>query len=327
MTTPVVIAEAAQGYEGSTEIARLLIQGAAAARADHIKFQVVYASDLAEPGYEHYELFKQLEMPTSDWRELVDRARGAGLGFIADVFGPRSAEIAASGIDGVKIHSTCFFDSDLVSDLIKSSPLVLLSIGGIHLAELNEFINQHGDALASTQAVLMYGFQAEPTPTEANNLLRIRELIETTGLTVGFMDHSEGGGPDTLTLSAMALALGATWFEKHVTLDRALQLEDYVSALNPGELGNYVSSLRRLAEALGNPALELTPQELTYRAKALKRVVAARDLPAGEPVGPPDVRLSRPAEPAGLFRPQDAIGRRPKRPIPSGKPVADEDLE
>ena len=82
--------------------------------------------------------------------------------------------------------------------------------------------------------VLMYGFQSEPTPVGSNNLARIPRWRERTGLEIGFMDHADGGGRHALTLSAMALALGVRVFEKHISLDRTLKLEDYVSALGPG---------------------------------------------------------------------------------------------
>ena len=124
----------------------------------------------------------------------------------------------------------------------------------------------------------------------------------------------------------MALGLGVRVFEKHITLDRALGLIDNISALPPAEFGEYVASLRRLSYALGNPSLELSELEIGYRERAIKRVVAARDLSAGTVLGEGDLLLSRPVVPEGLFRLEDAIGHRLNRDIAKGKAITVEEL-
>ena len=140
------------------------------------------------------------------------------------------------------------------------------------------------------------------------------------------MDHADGAGSKTAALSAMALALGVTVFEKHITLDRSLELEDYVSALAPSDFAAYVSELRRLADAMGSDAFELIAEEHSYRDKACKRVLAVRDLAAGTVLDPADVRLCRPVEPAGLYRCDDAIGRTLRVAVTKNAPICEETL-
>ena len=227
-----IIAEAAQGYEGSAELAGLLVRSAAAAKSHAIKFQLVYVTDLCEKGYQHHELFKQLEMTTDEWQSVRDLAKENNLDFIVDIFGPKSLEVGKKiGCDGFKLHSTTFFDEDLSSAVFELNKPTYISVGGIEPDEIDYFIERN-NLRDKENVFILYGFQAEPTPIEANNLARISTLRERTGLNIGFMDHSDGAGDYAFTLSAMALGMGVTLFEKHISLDRALKLEDYVSALS-----------------------------------------------------------------------------------------------
>lgn len=321
------VAEAAQGYEGNPALAHLLIRGAATTEADAIKFQVVYAEDLAAPDYVHYSLFQQLEMPESDWLMVRDYTRDKGMDFFVDVFGPKSLGLAQSlDVDGIKIHSTCFFDDALIADIAAMPVQLLLSIGGIELAEVQDAIARHRLAERRDETVIMYGFQAEPTPLASNHLRRIPEIAAATGLEVGFMDHSEGQGDYAALLSAVALGLGVRTFEKHISLDHALALEDYVSALPPAAFEKYVAMMHDLSSALGSPALSLSADEYGYRGRALKRVVATRDLASGEIVAQADLTLIRPGVEEGLLRPTEAVGRSVKHAIAAGDPVRAEDL-
>ena len=110
MLQPVeIIAEAAQGFEGSPALARLLVRAATAGGADAIKFQLVYADELATPAYAYYALFRQLEMASTDWAAVVKDAVDSGLRVAFDVFGPRSLDLALElGAAAVKIHASDF---------------------------------------------------------------------------------------------------------------------------------------------------------------------------------------------------------------------------
>ena len=329
-----IIAEAAQGYlplegdRGSADLCLLLVKAAAVAKCDAVKFQIVYVDELAQPGNIHYDIFRRLEMPESDWRRVRDYARSLGIGFVADIFGTKSLDVArAIKVDGVKIHSTSFFDHALIQGTLALGCRVYFSMGGIESAEVDAFIDRH-KLRDRKDVALLYGFQAEPTPMESNHLARIPEIRKRTGLPVGFMDHSDGAGPDDISLSMVALGLGVRLFEKHVTLDRALELEDYVSALPPARLAEYASALRRNASAIGSGDVSLTEAERTYRGKALKRVTAARALEAGRTVTAADVTLIRPSQPgAGLLDADRAVGKRLRRAGAAGAVITQEDIE
>jgi len=141
------------------------------------------------------------------------------------------------------------------------------------------------------------------------------------------MDHSDGAGSNSISLSVAALALGARVFEKHITLDYELKLEDYVSGLPPSAFADYVTTLRAIDMAFGSPSLDLTDAEKSYRAKAMKRTVAARDLSAGDQVDLSDLELIRPDIPHGALDPDQLKGRILKVDVKSGIPISEDDVQ
>jgi len=308
-----IIAEVAQGYEGDVSQARLLVRGAARAGADAVKFQLVYADELATPDYQYYDLFRSLEMPLDGWRTLTEEAKAGELRFYLDVYGERSLQEAIElGADGVKIHASDFFNTGLVRSALDAMPRVYISLGGISVTELADFLSLH-HITADQQVFLMYGFQAEPTPVEFNNLRRLKALQERfPGYRFGFMDHSDGSSDDAMTLALLALPFGVDCIEKHISLDRTLQLEDYVSALSPENFRLFVQRIRHLESALGTDALELTTAEQEYRRKSRKVVVANRELSKGKIIPPDALSLKRVplTTPSSLFRIEQAASRR-----------------
>lgn len=308
-----IIAEVAQGYEGDATLAQSLVRGAISAGADAVKLQLVYADELATPDYQYYDLFRNLEMPSEVWQTLRAEAKAGGLRFYLDVYGERSLHEAIElGVDGVKIHASDFFNTGLVRSAFDAMPRVYISLGGISVTELADFLSLH-HVTADQQVFLMYGFQAEPTPAEFNNLRRIKALKERfPGYHFGFMDHSDGDSDDAMTLALLALPFGIDCIEKHISLDRTLQLEDYVSALPPENFRMFVQRIRHLESALGTDELELTTVEQEYRNKTRKVVVANRELSKGETLPTDALSLKRVphTSPSSLFRIEQVAGRR-----------------
>lgn len=307
-----IIAEAAQGYEGDPTLARLLARAAIRAGADAVKFQLVYADELATPDYQHYRLFRGLEMPREAWASVVRDVHEAKMRCYLDVFGERSLrEAHALGIDGVKIHSTDFLNAPLVDQALELMGRVFVSFGGMTLEEFEAFLQRHR-ITPESPVCFLYGFQADPTAVEQNNLLRLGALqARFPGYRFGFMDHTDGDQAEAMTLPLLALPLGVCCIEKHIGLDRALQLEDYVSALPAERFQAFVRSVRRHEQALGTDRLELTETERAYRQKAIKAVVAHRVLKRGQALTDRDVCLKRSprADGASLHRLEDVVGR------------------
>ena len=168
---PKIIAEIAQGYEGRLDYCDFYVRAAARAGADAIKFQIVYADDVAEPGYEYYDWYKQLEMPVEAWRAVRDRAAAEGIRFLANLSGDRAAAIAeAIGPDGITIHASNFFNRPLIKRAFDTGAQVFIYLGGIEIDEIERFCAEAAAWDVLDRLVLMYGFQAEPTPIEKSGV-------------------------------------------------------------------------------------------------------------------------------------------------------------
>ncbi|MFQ5786826.1 MAG: N-acetylneuraminate synthase family protein, partial [Thermodesulfobacteriota bacterium] len=277
---------------GNPKLAELLAVGAIRAGADAVKYQLVFADELAVPDYAYYNLFKSLEMETAVWEHVVELIRLDHKKVYFDVYGDKSLDLAQQlGASGVKISTTDFYNTSLVKKAIASFKQVFISMGGIPIEEVDELIR---NVKMESHVTFMYGFQAEPTQIEDNNLLRIPEIKKRyPQMPIGFMDHTLGSADEALYLPIMAMSLGATCIEKHITLDPVLQIEDYISALEPCRFGRFVQTIRTMEKALGRLDLILTPKEKEYRNKAGKVVVAKRDLKIGEIVKETDLALKR----------------------------------
>lgn len=324
-----IVAEAAQGFEGNPTVARLLVKAAVAGRADLVKFQLVYADELATPQYPYYDLFHSLEMAPAAWKDVAEEAARGKIGLVFDVYGLRSlCQAAELGAVAVKVHATDFFNEPLVAAALATMPRVFFSAGGVTVDEVAAFLARAGTA--AERLTLLYGFQSEPTATADNHLRRLGALREQfPSLALGFMDHADGAADEAGWLGVLALPYGISVIEKHLTLDRGLAMEDHVSALGSRDLARYVARIRAAESALGSPRLDLSTSEAGYRGRALKVVVAARTLTAGTTLGADDIALLRTAREDAqpiFHRPADVLGCRLRRAVTAGWAIGPEDL-
>ncbi len=275
-----IVAEAAQGYEGNPILTNLLTIGAIGSQADAVKFQLVFADELATPDYHFYPSFKQLEMPKEVWQKTVDKIHEAGKKVYFDVFGEKSLELAKElKADGIKLSTTEFYNKDLIQKVLQAGfQKIFISVGGIPIEDVKALI-QRESLQPGKNICFMFGFQAEPTPLENNNLARLGALQkEFPGFEFGFMDHSLGTSEDAFNLALVAVGTGIRCIEKHITLDSHLKMEDSISALSPSKMSEFVRIIRKYENALGSASLQLTALEKEYRKKAGKVVVAKANL-------------------------------------------------
>ncbi len=325
-----IIAEAAQGYEGDVNQAEQLVRAAASARADVVKFHIIYADEVSTARYPHYSLFRQLEMPPASWMRVAERARGLGLRIAFDVCGLKSLEAAVqSGASAIKIHTTDFFNEALIT-AARSHPVdIYFSAGGMTMEEVEGFLGRFGIS-DRDRVTLFYGYQAEPTQPEDTHLQQLAILRHRfPSLRLGFMDHASGDSDESGWLGVLSLPYGVTAIEKHITLDRSLKLEDYISALDASAFERYVSRIRTAQTALGPSEMRMSDAERLYRRKVVKVVVARNLLKAGQSIQTGDVLLLRTPLEAGrrpLEQIRDVIERQVARDVPEGQPVYQEDL-
>ena len=295
-----IIAELAQGFEGKPEQAFLLMKAAATSGATAVKYQLVFADELATQDYKYYALFKSLEMSDKVWESLSDFARELKVNLQLDIFGTRSLKLAEHlNVSAVKLHGTDIANIGLLKEVAQSSiEKILLGAGGAYLDELKQAI----DILNAKEVVVLLGFQGYPTPNNSNEISRVlllkQFLLENyPNVKIGFADHASPESTLRFALATMAIGAGAEVIEKHLTLGRTMKLEDHESALNPDEFLEFSETIKECALALGRSTLTedfgMSESEKGYRKMIRRHVVAAVRLNAGEKIQPSQLALKR----------------------------------
>jgi sialic acid synthase SpsE len=288
-----VIAETAWAHDGQMDLARVIIDGAAAAGADAINFHVTHLADYMTPSYGEggsegivsggrevgkvYSYLEKLNLSFDQQAELVAYARGRGLivGLMPNDF-PSLKFAADAKADVITIHPSCIFDEAFVRKAAALKTVLMLYTGGLTLGEVEKVIGWAA-AEQNNRLILQYGFQTYPTPIEANRLSYIGTLKRAFGRPVSFADHTDGDDPMAMIIPLLAVAAGADLVEKHMTYDRAKKGEDFEAALDPAGMAVFVKQLRLASKAIGSPLVApLGAAELRYRGVVRKRAVLAK---------------------------------------------------
>ncbi len=296
-----VIAETAWAHDGQMDLARVIIDGAAASGADAINFHVTYLPDYMTPFYgrgagpgivsggqeigDVYKYLEKLNLSFDQQAELIAYARNRGLiiGLMPNDF--RSLGFAADAkADVVTIHPSCIFDEAFVRKAAALKTVLMLYTGGLTLGEIDKVIAWAASE-GNERLILQYGFQTYPTPIEANRLSYIGTLKRAFGRPISFADHTDGDDPMAMIIPLLAVAAGADLVEKHMTHDRAKKGEDFEAALDPAGMSVFVKQLRLATKAMGSPlVVPLGAAELKYRSVVRKRAVMAKAATKGMPL-------------------------------------------
>ncbi len=325
-----IIAEIAQGYEGKYGLLKRLTKQVSNLKVNGVKYQLVYADELATPDYEHYSLFKSLEMNIKYWKWVKNYLDKSNIKLYFDIFGDKSFQIARSlNANGVKISTTEFYNSELIKKSLKSFKEVFISVGGIPIKDI-KLLNSKNILKFKNKITLLYGLQSEPTLINENNLLKLKALMNKfPNFKFGFMDHSHGGKQESLYLSLMALGQGVKLIEKHFTLDRRLKIEDYISGLDNNNFIRFIDIIRHYELALGYDSTKLSKEEKIYSNKALKVVVAKKDLNNKTIIKRSDIALKRTGQKISknfYFKIEDLVGKKIKEKIKLNAPISRKDL-
>lgn len=311
---PFVIAEAGSNFNQSLDLARRLIDVAADAGAAAVKFQL-FRSDVIYPeGGEMHDIMKALEL-CPDWVPVLARhAREREILFLASAFDTASVDVLEDvGVPAHKIASSEATNIPLLHYVATRGKPLIISTGMCDMIDVGESIAIASAAGSSCVALLQCG-AVYPLPPQSAQLRVLTTYRQQFGCPVGFSDHTLGNAA-----AITAIGLGATIFEKHITLDRTADGPDHAYALEPAALGEYIVQLTEGHAALGCGRKELLPEErLTGRREG---VYAARDLLVGETIRADDLIIRRPARGmrgryAGLL-----IGSRISRAVSQDEPV------
>jgi N-acetylneuraminate synthase/N,N'-diacetyllegionaminate synthase len=331
-----VIAEAGVNHNGDVDAARRLVDAAADAGADAVKFQTfraegvaaarapkaVYQLETTAAAESQLEMLRRLELDEAAFAELKARAEGRGLVFLSTPFDEESVELLERlDVAAYKIASPDVANLLLLASVGRRRRPVLLSTGTADLAEVAAALETL-TAAGAAGVVLLHCVSAYPTPFDQANLLAITTLAERFPVPVGYSDHTEG---DEAALAAVAL--GACVLEKHLTLDRTLPGPDQRTSLEPEELARLVLRVRRVEAALGDGVKRPVEAERANLATVRRSLAAAEDLAAGTVLGESMLTALRPGTGIPPARIGDVVGRTLRRDVRRGELLAAGDLE
>lgn len=317
-----VIAEIGGNAGGDADLAVRMVEAAARAGADAVKFQTILPGALARRGSPLEADLAARGFDAAGWRRVRDAAGGAGVAFLSTPFDAAAVDLLEDlGVPAYKVASCDVDHHPLLARVARTGKPVLLSVGASTLDEIDEAIRVLRGGGAGG-IVLLQCTIAYPCPDAEVNLRAIPALAERFDLPVGFSDHTPG-----IEVSLAAVALGAVAIEKHFTIDRSLPGGDNALSIVPDELAALVRGARRIEAALGSAEKGLTPTEERTRPTARRAIVAARDLPAGHLLSDADVAYRRPADGLSPREAPRLFGRRLFRAVRADEPIRVEDLE
>jgi N-acetylneuraminate synthase len=296
-----VVAEAGSNHNGDLGIAKELIDVAAEAGADAVKFQTFRAEDLYVEGSGEveyleddrsiYEIIESMEMPYEWIPELHGYCLERGVQFMSTPFDERSAEELADYVPAWKVASYTSSHQPFLRHLAGTDKPIVMSTGAHELAEVRESVQALQDA-GCEELVLLQCVAAYPTPLSEINVRVVRTLREEFGVPSGLSDHTL----DPVTAPAAAVALGASVVEKHFTLDKSMEGPDHQFALEPAELDAMVTAIRDAESALGSGEKRVLEVEEELYRKARRGIHAVRDIEAGTVITERDVKVLRPGK-------------------------------
>lgn len=318
-TAAYVIAEAGSNHNQSLDTARKMIDVAAEAGCDCVKFQLFDAAELYPSTHELYAIFKSMEL-SPDWLEtLLAHARSRGIDFTASVFDRRSTDrLLVVGVPFVKIASSETTRLDLLAYVASKKVPLVVSTGMCDIIDVMEAVacseRNHNSKVALMQCVALYPVE----PGDAN-LAVMDTLRRQFACPVGFSDHTLG-----IDIAVAAAARGANVIEKHFTLDRTMPGPDHSYAIEPAELSQMVRQIRLVGSAIGDGRKEMHLAEKPVGRR--EGLYARMEIEKGATIVPEMLEIRRPAVGIRARHAAHAAGLRALRTIPAGAPVAWEDV-
>lgn len=299
-----VIAEIASAHGGDVNLLMEMIASAKATGADLIKLQIYQFDQLVAGDNEKFQDLKTIELSQSEWLQILDYASEINAKLIAEVFDKESLMMLKGRreIHGFKIPTADITDIDFIDLICNENKTIFLGIGGatnIEIEKALECLKSYPDI----NFALLHGIQSFPTKVEDCLLSRIPYLKKKYNCEIGYADHIDA--EDSLlsfTIPAMAVGMGATVIEKHITLDRGKKGFDYYSSLNPKEFSDFITYIHSAKESIGPETnLNLTPAEISYRNNMKKFAILESDILAGSPLQSASIKYKRTSIP-GMTR-------------------------
>lgn len=304
--SPIIIAEAGVNHNGSLKLALEMVDAAAQAGADYIKFQTFKAENLVTSDgvtatYQknncnadsQLEMLRSLELTFDDFIRIKSYCEGKGIGFVSTPFDLESIDFLASlGMDFMKVPSGEITNLPYLRRIAATRLPVVMSSGMSTVSDIEAALEVfYTQGYEQSDITLLHCNTEYPTPFKDVNLIAMVSLRNTFGIRTGYSDHTPG-----IEVPVAATALGAAVIEKHFTLSRSMPGPDHVASLEPEELSRMVKEIRNVASALGSPLKRISESERKNMAVARKSIVAATDIKEGEVFTEENLTAKRPGD-------------------------------
>lgn len=317
-----IIAEAGVNHNGDIQLAKKLIDAAAEAKVDMVKFQTFKAENLVskdakkanyqsqntgDDDLSQFNMLKKLELSNEQHMELIQYAKQKGVRFFSTAFDLEGLEYLNSlGFSIFKVPSGEITNYPYLKKIASFNKPVILSTGMSNLIEIREAVEVLISEKLSIQDITVLHCNTEyPTPFEDVNLLAMNTIANELNVSVGYSDHTLG-----IEVPIAAVALGAVVIEKHFTLDRTLPGPDHRASLEPQELCNMVESIRKVEHAIrGDKRKVASKSEIKNIAIARKSIHAKNNLIAGQIIKESDLVSLRPASGINPMSWNEVIGK------------------
>jgi N,N'-diacetyllegionaminate synthase len=323
-TRVLIIAEAGVNHNGDMAMAKGLIDAAADAGADLVKFQTFNADRLVTrtakkaeyqtkatgSGESQHDMLRRLELDLAMHEELIAHCAKRGIAFFSTGFDIESIDMLIGlGQDHFKIPSGEITNLPYLRHIGRLGKNVILSTGMATLGDIEAALAVLEEAGTKRSRLTVLHCTTEyPTPMNEVNLRAMQGIQAAFGVPVGYSDHTAG-----IEVAIAAVAMGATVIEKHFTLDRTLPGPDHKASLEPQELKAMVSAIRNIETALGDGVKRLTPSEARNKPIARKSLVATRAIKLGEAFGADNLGVKRPGTGISPMRWDEVVGKPAKR--------------
>lgn len=320
MNSVFIIAEAGVNHNGSLEMALQLVDVAADAGADAVKFQTFTADALVsktalKADYQkqttnadesQYAMLKRLELSKEDHLAIIKRCQTRQIQFLSTPFDLSSiALLHTLGMTTYKVPSGELTNLPYLRQVATVAQQVILSTGMANLAEVEGALQVLlATGLRRDQVIILHATTEYPCPIDEVNLTAMLTLKHAFSVVVGYSDHTKG-----IEIPVAAVAMGAKVIEKHFTLDKNLPGPDHKASLEPQELKAMVSAIRNIEMALGDGIKRPSLSEQKNMTVARKSLVASRLIKKGELLTPDNMTVKRPGTGISPMRWDDAMGR------------------
>lgn len=306
MDKVIIIAEAGVNHNGDFNNALKLIEAAAKAGADYVKFQTFKADKLVSKEAElanyqktnsdsdtQYQMLKKLEMPDDWYLKLIKHSLDNGIKFLSTGFDEESIDFLENyNVDFYKIPSGEITNKPLLTHIAKKKKPIVISTGMATMIDINNAIQVFLDNQIPRDKITILHCNTEyPTPMIDVNLSAMNTIKNEFNINVGYSDHTIG-----IEVPIAAVALGAKIIEKHFTLDKNMEGPDHKASLDPTELSLMVKSIRNISKAIGTGYKTPSQSEIKNLSIARKSIHIKNNVNMGDVVVMEDLIMLRPGD-------------------------------